>query len=49
MFLEIKKTFMRNILNSLSQMLTKIAEKHNLDYEELEEFYLTDIKNFLDN
>jgi len=38
---------MKNIFDSLSTMLKKIADKHNLDYNELEELYLSDIKSFI--
>jgi len=47
MFLQIKKTFMKNIYQSLSKILNSIAEKHSLDYNELEELYLADIKSFI--
>ena len=44
-----KKIYMTNIFNSMKERLEKIAEEHNLNYEELEESYLKDIKLFIEN
>ena len=38
---------MTNIYNTIKERLEKVAEEHNLDYNELEELYLKDIKEYL--
>ena len=38
---------MTNIYNTIKERLEKVAEEHNLDYKELEELYLKDIKEFI--
>ena len=44
-----KKIYMINIYETLSKKLKILALNHNLKYEELEELYLKDIKNFIEN
>ena len=43
---EFKKTYMKNIFDQLKITLEKVSEEHNIPYEELEEIYLKDIKDF---
>jgi predicted DNA-binding protein (UPF0251 family) len=44
-----KSVFIQNIYNELKEKLLKIAKEHNLNYEELEELYLKDMKDFTEN
>ena len=48
MLAQFKKIYMMNIYNSIKERLEKVAEENNLKYEELEELYLKDIKEFLE-
>ena len=48
MITEFKKIYMKDIFNLLSNRLKKISEKHNIDYEELENKYLSEIKFFIE-
>ena len=48
MLKEFKKIYMINIYNTIKERLETVAEEHNLKYEELEELYLKDIKEFLE-
>ena len=47
MLKQFKKIYMTNIYNTIKERLEKVAEEHNLDYNELEELYLKDIKEFI--
>jgi len=44
-----KNIYMTNIYNTIKERLEKIAEEHKLSYEELEELYLKDIKEFIES
>ena len=43
---DFKKTYMKNIFEQIKATLVKISEEQNIPYEELEEIYLKDIKDF---
>ncbi len=45
---EFKHIFIQNIYNELKVKLTKIAKEFGLNYEELENKYLKEIKEFLE-
>jgi len=47
MLKQFKKIYMTNIYNTIKERLEKVAEEHNLDYNELEQLYLKDIKEFI--
>ncbi len=47
MLKQFKKIYMTNIYNTIKERLEKVAEEHNLDYNELEKLYLKDIKEFI--
>ena len=47
MLKQFKQIYMTNIYNTIKERLEKVAEEHNLDYNELEELYLKDVKEFL--
>ena len=47
MLKEFKKIYMTNIYHTIKERLEKVAEEHNLDYNELEDLYLKDIKEFI--
>lgn len=49
MISEFQKIYMENIFKILSEKLKKISEKHLLNYEDLENNYLHDIKTFIEN
>ena len=44
-----KKIYMINIFNMLKLKLQEIADNFNLNYDELEELYLKDIKLFIES
>ena len=46
MLQEFKKIYMKNVFEQIKATLMKISEEHNIPYEELEEIYLKDIKEF---
>ena len=43
---DFKKMYMKNIFDKIKATLEKISEEHDISYEELEEIYLKDIKDF---
>ena len=49
MLVQFKKIYMTNIFNNMKEKLQKVAEEHGLNYEELEELYLKDIKEFIES
>ena len=46
---QFKKLYMKNIYETLSKKLKILSINYNLDYEELKEKYLSDIKLYIDN
>ena len=48
MLAEFKKIFMKQAYENFKEKLLKIAEEFNLDYEELEQLYLKDIKDSIE-
>ena len=46
MLVDFKKMYMKNIFEQIKATLVKISEEHDIPYEELEEIYLKDIKEF---
>ena len=43
---DFKKIYMKNIFEQLKTTLEKISKENDIPYEELEEIYLKDIKDF---